>query len=88
MNYTETITQISKELDLPYKVVDKAYKAYWRSIRDIIQELPLKEDLSEEEFQQIRTHFNIPSLGKLSSTFDRVKSVKERFNYIQNLREK
>lgn len=69
-------------------MVDKVYRSYWKSIRDTIQELSLKDDISEEEFQKLRTNFNIPSLGKLSCTYDRVKRVKERYKYIRNLREK
>ena len=88
MDYKGLITQISKELSLPYKVVDKVYKSYWRFIRDTIQNLPLKENLTEEDFQKLRTNFNIPSLGKLSCTYDRVKGVKERYKYIRNLRKK
>ena len=88
MDYKDLITQISKELSLPYKVVDKVYKSYWRFIRDTIQNLPLKENLTEEDFQKLRTNFNIPSLGTLSCTYDRVKGVKERYKYIRNLREK
>lgn len=88
MNYNDAVTQVSKELNLPSRVVDKAYKSYWKFIRDTIQELPLKEDIPEEEFQQLRTNFNIPSLGKLSCTYDRVKRVKERYKFIRNLREK
>ena len=88
MDYKDLITQISKELSLPYKVVDKVYKSYWRFIRDTIQNLPLKENLTEEDFQKLRTNFNIPSLGKLSCTYDRVKGVKESYKYIRNLREK
>ena len=88
MDYKDLITQVSKELSLPYKVVGKVYKSYWRFIRDTIQNLPLKENLTEEDFQKLRTNFNIPSLGKLSCTYDRVKGVKERYKYIRNLREK
>ena len=88
MNYNDLVTQLSKELNLPPRVVDKVYKSYWKFIRDSIQGLPLKEDISEEEFQKLRTNFNIPSLGKLSCTYDRVKGVKERYKYIRNLREK
>ena len=88
MYYNDIITSISEELNLPYKVVDKVYKSYWRFIRDTIQNLPLKENLTEEDFQKLRTNFNIPSLGKLSCTYDRVKGVKERYKYIRNLREK
>lgn len=69
-------------------MVDKVYRSYWKSIRDTIQELSLKDDISEEEFQKLRTNFNIPSLGKLSCTYDRAKRVKERYKYIRNLREK
>lgn len=88
MEYNDLIAQISKELNLPFKVVDKTYKSYWKFIRDTIQELPLKGDISEEEFNQLRTNFNVPSLGKLSCTYDRVKGVKERYRYIRNLKEK
>ena len=88
MDYNSAVTQISRELNLPSGVVDKAFKSYWRFIRDTIQKLPLKDDMSEEEFQQLRTNFNIPSLGKLSCSYDRVKRVKERYKYIKNLREK
>lgn len=88
MEYKDLMLQVSKEVDLPFRVVDKIYKSYWRSIRMIIQDLPLKDDLSEKEFQKLRTNFNIPSLGKLSCTYDRAKGVKERFKYIKNIREK
>lgn len=88
MDYNSIITQVSKELDLPFEVVDRTYKSYWKSIRDTIQRLPIKEELSEEEFKRLKTNFNIPSLGKLSCTYDRAKRVKERYRYIRNLRKK
>lgn len=88
MNYDSIITQVSKELNLPFNVVDRTFKSYWKFIRDTIKELPLKEDISEEEFNKLKTNFNIPSLGKLSCTYDRVRGVKERFKYIKKLREK
>ena len=64
------------------------YKAYWKFIRDSIQNLPLKEDLSDEEFSKLSTNYNIPSLGKLSCTIDKYKGVKKKFQYIKSLREK
>lgn len=88
MNYQDSITQVSKELGLPYEVVDETYKSYWRFIRDTIQDLPLKEDFTEEEFSKLQTNFNIPSLGKLSATYDRVKRVKDRYKHIKEIREK
>lgn len=86
MKYSEIINQVSKELDIPVEVIDKAYKASFNFIKENIQSLPLKEDINEEEFLKLRTNFNIPSLGKLVCTFDRMVGVKKRFNYIKKLR--
>ena len=45
-----------------------------------------KENLSEEEFNKLRTNFNIPSLGKLACPFDRYKALKDRYKYINKIR--
>ena len=88
MTYEQIIESVANELQLPVDLVRKTYKAYWQFIRDTIQQLPLKEDISEEDFKKIKTNFNIPSLGKLYCTRDRYLRVKKRFEYINNLREK
>ncbi len=87
MMYPEAIKQISEELNLPVKVVKEAYESYWTFIRNNIKALPLKEDLSKEEFDKLRTNFNIPSLGKLCCTYDRFIGVKKRFKYLKELRD-
>lgn len=87
MKYIDLVSVISKELNIPIKVVDRAYKSYWEFIKTTIQALPLKEDIDEEEFSKLRTNFNIPSLGKLVCTYDRMIGVKKRFNYIKKIRE-
>lgn len=83
----EKYSKIAKELNLDVEVVKKAYTSFWEFIRNKIQELPLKEDLTEEQFKKLRTNFNIPSIGKLSCTYDRYLGVKERFKYIKKLKE-
>lgn len=87
MNYPDIIGKVSQEMDIPPEVVNAAYKSYWKFIKQTIQSLPLKDDISEEEFAKLRTNFNIPSLGKLTCTFDRMMGVKKRFKYIKRLRE-
>lgn len=87
MNYPDIIGKVSQEMGLPPEVVDTAYKSYWKFIKQTIQSLPLKDDISEEDFTKLRTNFNIPSLGKLTCTFDRMMGVKKRFKYIKKLRE-
>ena len=87
MIYSEAIKQVSTELGLPPKVVKEAYESYWTFIRNNIKALPLKEDLSKEEFDKLRTNFNVPSLGKLSCTYDRFIGIKKRLNYLNKLRD-
>ena len=88
MKYHNIIDKVSQELDIPFEVVNVAYKSYWKFIKQTIQSLPLKDNLNEEEFAKLRTNFNIPSLGKLTCTFDRMMGVKKRFKYIRQIREK
>ena len=88
MIYSDIIGKVSSELNLPAKLVDRTYRAFWVFINQSIQSLPLKEDISEEDFAKLKTNFNIPSLGKLSCTYDRMTGVKARYKIIKRLREK
>lgn len=74
----ETIDNLSRELNLPSEVIRKAYKAYWMFIRHTIEALPLKEDMTEEAFNKLRTNFNIPNLGKIACTYKRYTGIKKR----------
>lgn len=87
MIYSEAIKQVSIELGLPPQVVKKAYESFWTFIRNNIKALPLKEDLSKEEFDKLRTNFNVPSLGKLSCTYDRFIGIKKRLKYLNKLKD-
>ena len=87
MSYPDIVGKVSRELNLPKEVVDKTYKAYWLFIKNHIQSLPLKENLNEEDFAKLRTNFNIPSLGKLSCTYDRMLGMKKRYKLIKQIRE-
>lgn len=85
MIYKDIIDKVSKELNIDEKIVDTAYKAYWKSIKEMIQDLPLKDSLTEEEFNNLGTNFNIPSLGKLTCTYDRYHRMKQRYEYIKKI---
>lgn len=78
----KTIFQLSKELNFSEDTIKRVYKAYWKGIHEIIESLPLKEDLDEDTFSTLKTNFNIPNLGKLSCTFD--KYIKTRLKYKKN----
>lgn len=87
MIYKDIINQVSRDLNLSPDTVNKVYKAFWKYIRDYIQNLPLKDSINEQEFSQLKLNFNIPSLGKLTCTYKKYIGVKEKFNYIKKLRE-
>nr|DAE29022.1 MAG TPA: Histone family protein DNA-binding protein, Burkholderia ambifaria, Histone family.85A [virus sp. ctPYc18] len=87
MTYASILEKVSEELNIPLEVVKLAYESYWKFIRESIKSLPLGEDLSEEDFSKLKTNFNIPSLGKLSCTYDRMVGVKKRYEYLCKLRE-
>ena len=86
MSYSDIIKKVSKELNLPEKVVDKTYRAFWLFINHSIQSLPLKENLNEEDFAKLRTNFNIGSLGKLCVTYKHYIGIKKRFEYLRKIR--
>ena len=71
MSYAEIISRVADTLGLPKGLVDKTYKAYWRAIREHIEQLPLEDGLTDEEFLQLQTNINVPSLGKLYVTLER-----------------
>ena len=88
MKYSDIINKVSEELNLPRELVENAYKAYWNFIRVTIEELPLKTELSQERYRELRTSINIPSLGKLNCTNNRYIGIRNRFNIINKIRQK
>lgn len=87
MSKTTVYEQIAIKEGLPTLVVERTYKAYWLYIKTLIQNLPLKEDLTEDQFNSLRTCFNIPSIGKLHCTYSRYLGMKKRFEYIKRLKD-
>ena len=82
MTYQEIVHKVSEDTGIPVEVVDKAYKAFWSYIRNSVQELPLKGELTETEFLSLRPNF------KLTCTYSRYIGVKEKFNHIKSLRKR
>lgn len=78
----ETIDRLSRELHLPPEVIKRTYKAYWYYIKHSIESLPLKEKLSEEEFNKIKANFNIPNLGKLACPYKRYIGIHKQMKYL------
>lgn len=80
MKYTKVLDQVSNKLNLPKDFVDKVYKSYWLSIKEHIQSLPLKDIKDETVFNNLKMNINIPSIGKLYTTQERIQNIKENYN--------
>ena len=88
MTLNEIIAKVSTELNLPDNLVRKTYSEYWSYIRNTIEDLPLKNDLTQTDFSELRTNINVPSLGKINCTYERYIGMKKRFNIIKKIRNK
>ena len=83
--FQESITKVAAKHNLPKEVVLVAYRSYWEFIKQTIQSLNFK-DITEEEFNKIRPNFNIPSIGKLYVTWDKLNNVQKRREYLQKIK--
>lgn len=88
MTLNNIIEEVAAKLNLPKSLVYKTYKAYWKAIKEHITSLPLKEDLTDQEFMNLQPNVNIPSLGKLYITIDGYKSVQHYYKISLNLKDK
>lgn len=80
MAYNEIIRTVAHQMGLPIRFVDKVYRGYWKAVREHIKSLPLKNNLTDEEFLSLQPNVNIPSIGKLYVTLDRYHRVKKVYN--------
>ena len=86
--YNDAVQKVAWELGLPKVFVDRVYKSYWRAVRAHITSLPLKQDLTDEEFLSLKTSVNVPSLGKFHIPLERYKYLKRMYNeYLESKEE-
>ena len=84
MTYNEIIAEVASSLNLSQKYVDRVYKAYWKAIRNYITALPLKDDLTDEEFLKLKPNINIPSIGKFYVSLNRYQRLKKQGEVIKS----
>lgn len=71
---------VADKLGLCPKLVEKVYKQYWGVIKEIIESQPLKEDMTEEEFNNLKSCISIPRIGKFYCTYDKYKFLNTKFS--------
>ena len=88
MTYEEIVSKVAKSVGVDKKFVDRTYKAYWKVVNEYVSSMPLVEDLTDEEFNNLRPNVNVPSLGKLYVSLDKYKRIKRNIQKRQELKEK
>lgn len=84
MTYKEITEEVAKELQITPTLVDKVYKSYWRTIKEHIESLPLKEGLPLEELLKYKINVNLPSLGKLYVHLNKYEKVKNKITHAKD----
>ena len=82
--YEQIVSEVAESTGLSQKMVDRIYKSYWRAVRDHITSLPLKTDLTDEEFQKLKVNVNVPSLGKFYVSLNKYRFLKEKYKELNN----
>jgi len=73
----KTYKEIANDLGLSESDVKDVFKYTWEFIRNKIESLPLKGDLTEEEFNKLKTTFMLPEIGKLGCDYNTYKSIRK-----------
>ena len=84
MTYNEIIASVAQSTGCSKKFVDRVYKSYWKVVREYMTSQPLKQDLTDEEFLELRPNVNIPSIGKFYITPKRYRRIKNKNEILNN----
>lgn len=74
------VLEVSKEFELPDDVIEVAYREYWNWVKDTLEKVPVNEPMSEEDFNNMQTSINVPSLGKFYATYSRCQFLNDKYN--------
>lgn len=71
--------EIAEDLGLNESDVKDVFRLTCEFIRNKIESLPLMEDLTEEEFNKLKTTFVLPEIGKLGCDYNTYKSIRKYY---------
>lgn len=83
-NLERAYKEVAEELGIDRDIVKSLYSSYWEEIKKYIGSLPFKENMTEEEFNKMKTCINIPSLGKLYCTYKTYLKTNQRKKYVRS----
>ncbi len=81
------LRKTARRLSVDPKLVESVYKSYWLFIKTHIASLPLRE-MDKEEFDSTVANFNLPYIGKLYASYDKVEKYKRQLKFYQDVKAK
>lgn len=69
------IKEVAEESGLTPKQVEDIYDSQWNFISKTVSDLDF-EDVDEEEFNELKTNFNVPEIGKFYTYYNKVNNVR------------
>ena len=85
-SYNKAVKNAAQVLGLDEKTVNKVYRAYCRTIIDNLSKLQF-DNITEEEFNNLQTSVNLPSIGKIYCTWKEYQNELKRKEYVQKAKE-
>lgn len=79
-NLDDIYNEVSMNLNIPKSLVKSVYSSYWLYIKNKINEMPLKDDLSKDDINEMKNSFSIPFFGKLYVDTDKAIRLKNKYN--------
>lgn len=73
--------ELSKELNVPSKVIEQIYRNYWLFIKESVSSIKFERDLKEEGFYKLRAAVSLPNLGKLACTYEKYLKIERKKEY-------
>jgi hypothetical protein len=83
--------EVAESLGISCSEIKKAYKLYWEFFKKVTEEMTIKQDgYTKEEFEEMRTSFNVKYIGKFGCTYKRYVGKKiieeKKKRYVENKR--
>lgn len=79
------IRLVAIETNQPEAKVEVIYRTYWKFIRDSFEQLNIESINNKEEFDKLKTSINLPSLGKMCITWEKIEKYRKRKLYLDNM---
>ena len=74
------IKEIARIYNLPESVVEEIFNNQFKFYKEKVEEIPINEIQTEEEFNKFKTKFYFKHIGKMYINWRRVEKIKQNIN--------